>query len=144
MSVPPEDIDRVTRLLRAYFENDRLKRFELERYVSGGANALTWKIKYKPTPTAKLERIVLKMERFVAFFDEEDTPAESSAPTTPLNTGIPTPSTGDSRMDIDSKDDDDDDDFSGVDMWTNPIKNEKKWLRVRETALLITPGDGIR
>lgn len=118
MSIPTSDLDRVTRLLRTYFDNDQLKRFDLERYAGNGANALTWKIKYKPRRGAALERIVLKMERLVAFFDE-NAPDPKSAPPTPPD---------DDAMDVDA------------DMWNNPIKNEEKWLKVREPSSLDSKG----
>lgn len=130
MSIPPADLDRVTRLLRSYFDNDLLKRFDFEQCVGKGANAIAWKIKYKPSEETVLEHIVLKMERYVAFFDDD---AMDASPGRRDADYITPPD--DNEMDMDDDE---------PDMWNNPIKNEERWLKVRETCSLNCKGGGTR
>ena len=109
------DIARTTELLRKYFDNDLKNRFAFERYVGGGAHAVTWKMKYKPNTAAPVEHMVVKTEGYIVRFDDDFVPEERP------------------RLDPDDSDSidfgDDDDD---ADMWSAPIGNERKWLKVRD------------
>ena len=76
----PADIARTTELLRKYFDDDPERRFFFERYVGGGMDAVTWKMKYKPYTAAPVEHMVVKMEEHIMRYDEdfetEDTPEQ--------------------------------------------------------------------
>ena len=108
MNVPDEDIVRTTELLRKYFDNDSQKRFRFERYIGGGTNALTWKLKYRmPEGSGAFERIVVKMDQYIAFFDE-NAPAQEEEDHVMSDVGSEEPN-----------------------MWTDPNKNEARGLKVR-------------
>ena len=121
MSVPDEDLARTTQLLQKYFDSDAQKRFQLERYVGGGWNALAWKLKYTPRSSSVVKNIVVKMERFIAFFDE-DAPDQDG--------GDPMEMDDADKIDDEDKMNDADPFSEEANMWNDPIKNEARWLKV--------------